>query len=109
MRITTLAEQETVIQWDREERVVHIWTADPVSYRKLAKLGLKPVEETYAKDNGELTGRFYEMRLADFRWGVKKPRTAAQLAAARKAGAQLQNAKKLLRFGEVDEAGQGVG
>jgi len=33
----TRAEQETVIRWDRDDEQAHIWSADPVTWRKLAK------------------------------------------------------------------------
>ena len=53
----TKAEQETVIRWDREDQLVHIWTADPVVWRKLARLGVPVKEETHAQRTGEVTGR----------------------------------------------------
>src|SRR5574338_42735 len=91
----TRAEQETVIRWDREEQVVHIWSADPVVWRKLARLGVAVREETTHK--GEITGRFYQpLPLALFKFGVKRERTEAQRAAARKAGARLAGTKKVL-------------
>ena len=33
------AEQETIIRWDQEERVVHFYTAYPADARKWARLG----------------------------------------------------------------------
>jgi hypothetical protein len=54
--------------------------------RQLNGLGVPVKEETHAQRTGELTGRFYQpIPLAAFRWGKKRPRTAAQ-AAARKGG-----------------------
>lgn len=35
----TKAEQETVIRWDREDRRVEMWTADPAEARRWLKLG----------------------------------------------------------------------
>lgn len=34
----TLPERETTVRWDAEERIAHIYTADPVYMRKLDKL-----------------------------------------------------------------------
>jgi hypothetical protein len=93
----TRAEQETVIRWDREDRVVHIWSADPTVWRKLDRLGVAVREETRAQRTGEITGRFYvPMPVARFRWGVNRERTAAQVAAAQQAAVRLRNAQKLL-------------
>ena len=81
----TKAEMETVIRWDREELLVHIWTADKTVMRKLDRLGVPVKEEIYAQRTGEVTGRFYQpIPLARFRFGLKRERTAAQAAAARK-------------------------
>ena len=81
----TRAEQETVIRWDREEQQVQIWTADPVVWRKLERLGIAVREETHAQRTGEPTGRFYTpIPLARFRFGLKRERTPAQRAAAQR-------------------------
>ena len=86
-----------MIRWDREEQAVHVWSADPVVWRKLAKLGVAVKEETYAQRTGEVTGRFYQpIPLGVFRFGVKRPRTAAQRIAAREVGMRLAGAKKVL-------------
>jgi hypothetical protein len=37
--VTTKAEQETVIRWDQEERVLHLYTAYPREARKWERLG----------------------------------------------------------------------
>jgi hypothetical protein len=66
----TLAEQETIIRWDREDPLVHLWSANPVTWRKLARLGIRPTRETATKD-GAPTGKFYTVPLARFRWGLK--------------------------------------
>ena len=34
------AEQETVVRWDREGECVHLWSASPVTWRKLERLGV---------------------------------------------------------------------
>lgn len=70
----TRAEQETVIRWDAEERVVWVWTADPSTLRKLHRLGLAHFTEARRKDGG-LHGREYRIPLADFRWGLRRRST----------------------------------
>lgn len=71
----TRAEQETVIRWDEEEKVVHIWSASPVTWRKVARLGLKPVKETTR--GGEPSGKLYRVPFASFRWGIKSEARSA--------------------------------
>jgi hypothetical protein len=36
---TTKAEQETIIQWDQEERILHLYTAYPAEAKKWVRLG----------------------------------------------------------------------
>ncbi len=36
---TTKAEQETILRWDQEERVLHLYTAYPAEARKWKRLG----------------------------------------------------------------------
>jgi hypothetical protein len=36
----TRAEQETVLRWDRAGEYVHLWSASPVTWRKLERLGI---------------------------------------------------------------------
>jgi hypothetical protein len=82
------AEQETIIRWDREEPTVSVWSASPVVCRKMDRLGLAPVRESTSY--GQLTGRWYRVPLARFRWGLKRrgtgtvrplgPRLAGQTA-----------------------------
>lgn len=43
---TTRTERETIFRWDEEENVVHIYSASPVIWRKLARLGVVPQKET---------------------------------------------------------------
>ena len=64
------AEQETVIRWDEAEKVVHIWSASPVTWRRMARLALSHHKETTME--GNLSGRFYRVPLARFRWGLKR-------------------------------------
>ena len=73
----TRAEQETVIRWDEEERVVWIWSASPVVLRRLAKLGL-PAHSESRRRTGELHGRDFRIPLGRFRWGLKREMSEAQ-------------------------------
>jgi hypothetical protein len=97
----TLAEQETVIRWDREESGVHIFSANPVVWRKLERLGLEPVRRSTVA--GEEAGRFYVVPVGRLRWGLKpeggsrrRGNPAALLAArARRAGRPVEEAGSL--------------
>lgn len=67
----TKAEQETTFRWDLEERVVHVWSAQPEVWRKLARLGV--VESRVpSMQGGRVVGRWYALPLAGFRWGMKR-------------------------------------
>ena len=66
----TRAEQETVLRWDREDDQVHVWSVSPVTWRKLERLGIRPVRETTS--TGQVSGRFYRIPLNRFRWGLKR-------------------------------------
>ena len=84
--MATRAEQETVIRWDRDEQLVHVWSADPVVWRRMARLGFVVREETRYAKTGEVSGRFYvPIPLADFRWGKRRQSSPAQRAAGQKA------------------------
>jgi hypothetical protein len=67
----TRAEQETTLRWDREDDQVHVWSASPVTWRKLERLGIPVTRETKAPD-GRVTGRFYTIPLCRFHWGLKR-------------------------------------
>lgn len=76
----TMAERETVITWDDEQQQVNIYSASPVWWRKLAKLGFVVQRET--THAGEVTGRFYApVAVADFRFRRKRVLSARQRAA----------------------------
>ncbi len=87
----TLAEQETVIRWDREDPLVHIWTASPTEMRRLAQKGLASTRET--NSGGRVTGRWYVIPRREFRWGLKRqgarlsPEHARALQAGRRPAA----------------------
>jgi hypothetical protein len=60
-----VAEQETVIQFNRDQSVCTIWTSDSTVMTKLDKLCktsefYKLVKETKTQD-GEIAGKFYEL------------------------------------------------
>jgi hypothetical protein len=66
----TRAEQETVLRWDREDAQVSVWSASPVTWRRLERLGIRPVRETTCQSR--VSGRFYRIPVARFRWGLKR-------------------------------------
>jgi hypothetical protein len=66
----TRAEQETVLRWDREDPLVHVWSASPVVWRKLERVGIAPGRET--RSYGRVSGRFYRIPLRQFRWGLRR-------------------------------------
>ena len=72
----TRAEQETVLRWDREGVHVHLWSASPVTWRKLERLGIPTARETRAFGDA-VSGRFYTIPLSRFRWGLKRVGTRA--------------------------------
>jgi hypothetical protein len=63
-------ERETVIQWDRSDDVVTIWTADPPAIRKLVGRGVMPIAES-RKQTGELHGYTFTLPLDKFRWNIR--------------------------------------
>lgn len=65
----TRAEQETTIRWDEQEQIVHIWSASPKTWRKMARLGVAPARETTRE--GKPDGRFYLVPVGQFRWRLK--------------------------------------
>ena len=72
----TRAEQETVLRWHRAGDHVQVWSASPVTWRKLERLGIPPVCETRFA-GGVVSGRFYRIPLTRFRWGLKRVGTQA--------------------------------
>jgi hypothetical protein len=67
---STRAEQETVIRWDRDADQMHIWSTSPVTWCRMECLGLRPVRETTI--GGQPAGRFYQIPVSRFRWGLKR-------------------------------------
>lgn len=70
MSPTTRSEQETIFRWDDDEKIVHIFSASPVTWRKLARLGIRPQRETTR--SGAPSGKFYRVALAELSWGRKR-------------------------------------
>jgi len=68
----TRAEMETVLRWDQEDDQVHVWSASPVTWRKLARLGVPVTRETRYQGGGVVSGRFYIIPLSQFRWRLKR-------------------------------------
>ena len=75
-----IAEQETVIQFDRDDKKCTIWTSDSTMMTKLDKLCrstpsyYKFVRETKTQ-NGDLVGKYYELsekKLLSFRTSIIK-------------------------------------
>lgn len=77
------AEQETTITWDEEEKVAHIFTASPVTMRRLDKL-VEQYPEAYRhtwSEDGE-TAKKYEVDAKYIRFG--KPASEARRAIGRR-------------------------
>lgn len=89
---STLAEQETIIRWDRESPEVSIWSASPVTWRKLERLGIAAVRQTTFQGGG-CSGKFYRVPVSSLRWGLKRPRKAG--AAPRGFARRVQDALKM--------------
>ena len=53
--MTTRAEQETIVQWDQEERVAHLYTAYAGQARRWSKLGYE-VTVSHRDRHGAPTG-----------------------------------------------------
>lgn len=81
------AEQETSIVWDEEEKVAHIYTASPVTMRKLDKLCAAYPDEykclLVEKAGERITAAKYTVPSKRIRFG--KPASEAKREAARNA------------------------
>ena len=66
----TRAEQETVVRWDREDDQVHVWSASPMTWRRLDRLGIAVLRETACQ--GRVSSRSYQIPVRRFRWGLKR-------------------------------------
>ena len=71
-------EQETTIRWDSAEKVVHIFTCHRPVWRRAERAGFKPIR--VQTQNERKGGLFYEIPLANFRYGFRalnRPRRPA--------------------------------
>ena len=50
---------------------MHVWSASPVIWRKLERLGIPARRETRFA-SGMVSGRFYTIPVARFAWGLKR-------------------------------------
>ena len=92
------AERETVIRWDEDEKLVTIWSFSPTVLRRLHKLGLMLVSESWCRAGG-LHGREYRIPLADFRRGLQRRRAFSEAQ-------RQQQRERLLRVrGAVKQTG----
>jgi hypothetical protein len=97
----TLAEQETIIRWDCEEKSVNLYSGHPATCRRIERtLGLEPYR-VFQFPDGTVTGKDYRMPLASFRWG-KKRRTVLSEAertrrAERMAGTRREKARSVVQ------------
>jgi hypothetical protein len=64
---------------------VSVWSADPVTWRKLARLGIAPIRETRFP-GGVVSGKFYTVPVTRFAWGLKRVGTPRVLPPRRLVG-----------------------
>ena len=90
----TRAEQETSIIWDDEEKVARIYTASPVSIRKLNRLCRSNPDEykiVWAEMDGDrITAAKYETGCKLIRFGKPREVTEEQREAARERFARIR-------------------
>jgi hypothetical protein len=68
------AEQETVIRWDRDSDEVSVWSADPVTWRRMARLGVAPRRETTTGGIGRVaTSDLARAEGTDSNWFLSAP------------------------------------
>ena len=92
-------EQETVIRWDEEEKLARIYTASPISMRKLDKLCEEAPEEyervwTEEDAEGRITAAKYEVFKDFIRFGKPRIVTEEQREAARERFSSYWNSHK---------------
>ena len=102
----TRVEQETVLLWDRAEQMVRISATDPATWRKLARLGITPTEETRDRD-GKPSTKFYRLPLSEFRWGRKAKRGSLSADRRTRQGAVLAAARLLRKQKTAGEVAPG--
>jgi len=101
-------ERETVIRFDETKADVEIWTASPVSARRMARAGVRPYRTTSAAD-GEKTGWFFRVPFDDLRWRLGRIKRAP-LSADQKASqaARLAEIRKRLSANQAAEPSRGL-
>jgi len=92
----TAAERETIIRWDREDRVVTIWSTETSVWNKCKKLGFAESADCRIVDSeGKDVGRQYETPLDKFRWGKKAKRVLSDEQRAELSARMVQNREKM--------------
>ena len=86
----TRSEQETSIVWDEDQKKARVYTASPVTMRKLDKL-TEQCPEAYRRTwvEGPGTAARYEVDAKYIRFG--KPASEARKAAGRQAAARMRS------------------
>lgn len=97
----TKVEQETTIVWDEEQKVARIYTASPITLRKLNKLYEACPDEyrqtwTETDKNGKVTAAKYEVAAKYVKFAKPVVRTEEQIQAAKERG--KVNAEWLARY-----------
>lgn len=95
------AEQETTVVWDEEQKVARIYTASPITLRKLNKLCEACPDEyrqtwTETDKSGKVTAAKYEVAAKFIRFAKPVVRTEEQIQAAKERG--KVNAEWLARY-----------
>jgi len=70
-----LMERETVLRWDGQKDVVHLFTAAPTVYRKLCRAGYAPSRVSRVK--GRECGWTFRIPYLDLRWGARARKTGS--------------------------------
>jgi hypothetical protein len=70
-----LMERETVLRWDGHKDCVHLFTAAPTVYRKLARAGYAPTRVSTVK--GRECGWTFTIPYRELRWGARARQTHA--------------------------------
>ena len=94
----TRAEQETSITWDEDEKLARIYTASPISMRKLDKLCAEypaDYQRTWVEDDqdGRITAAKYIVHSRFIRFG--KPASQQQIERGRMMAAMMAERKNL--------------
>lgn len=92
------AEQETTVVWDEEQKVARIYTASPITLRKLNKLCEACPDEyrqtwTETDKNGRVTAAKYEVAAKYVKFA--KPASEARKEAGRRIAAAMREKRNL--------------